>query len=243
MNDFLTRLAQRAVGGASALEPLREPVFPVEFGDGEPSVVPLPATSAVDIRTEDRRAPTPVNPAQKRQSTDRNPSASGLRRETSPPMVDAPQTTGMRRGSDRTPLAPSPSPAARIDAHAPVRPVHGASPADNPHAQPSQDPASPKVIAVPITVAAEPAKGPSARHPGTKTVSSPSPLSPARPPRNPTSEQAASTPPPVTVRIGRIDVRANVAPATAPARTDRKPERIPALGLKEYLERRNGGRR
>lgn len=240
MSDFLSRLAQRAVGGASGLEPVREPVFPADFrGDGPPSVPPPNSAAGTQPGAHDR-ARTAAPPVTRSQTTDPSACADAAGREGVRPMADQRQTRDARREATQPDPILSPRPANKTGVHPPLRPSRRQPPAVDP--QPHQPPASfsPTETQDTATGAAERPPAPPLRRTG------PQPLSPASPTLRPAPtsppEQTPSTPAPVIVRIGRVDVRATVAPA-APAPAQRRPDGPPALGLKEYLERRNGGRR
>lgn len=239
MSDFLTRLAQRAVGGASSgLEPVREPVFPVD----PPMESAMEGASAFPPPMTPRGArPAPHVPARVAEGSIPDPPSAGPIRTApaaAPPMGDKRQAHDARPEPDRSasvPLPVEPDGVSVRHAQRTLTPPGRGEPRQRQFPDPLSPIAPPTTTARPVTrPRQQPAKEPVSPH---------SPVSPPlRPVRTASPEKAASAPAPVTVRIGRVDVRANIAPAP-PAPAERKPERTPALGLKEYLERRHGGRR
>jgi hypothetical protein len=241
MSDFLTRLAQRAVGSQSGLEPVREPVFPANSpvdpgGEGFAAAPPLPAAAVALPAGDEPARPAPRDVPEGAAVPPARPSGS-QRRETEAPTAEAERRSGLQQADPVTPSPPAERAGATSRLQNPNTP-----PAANrgQRSRPDPDPSPPK--AKPLT-AARVETQPPPRRSTKQAVSIPSPLSPsprAVPPAP--VQQAPTAPAPVTVRIGRVDVRANIAPAP-PAPAPLKPERKPALGLAEYLDRRTGGRR
>lgn len=235
MTDFLTRLAQRAVsGGAGRIEPVREPVFPADLPDGDvPAITPQMVAGTADAGQQ-QRARITASPVPKPRATEPDQPAGGVRRVHAPPATDEPIAPRAGPEWNRQSTSFSPARAEAADVQPPLMPAPVSRSDQNrkPLDAPDPDP----LIASPEAITGTPgrSKAPPGRSLEPKSVS---PLSPSlRPP----PEQKPEAPAPVTVRIGRIEVRANVAPS-APAPAQRKPERTPALSLEEYLARRTGG--
>jgi hypothetical protein len=211
VSDFLARVAARAVGQAALARPRPPALFERPAG-GAFEVVDHERPEAPDAAVAGTRAESPARPAA---------AAGPPARAHEPPSAPAPAPAEPRAPAAAPPTAAAAAPGGRTPAaHEPV-PAEERAPSPGPGA----------AAAVPVTVAAaQPAAAP---------------VVPARPAAPVAAVHAAPAPasappaatPPVSVRIGRLEVRASLHDAPSrPPRRESSPAR--ELSLADYLRGR-----
>jgi len=240
MADFLTRVAQRALGVAPVVRPLIAPQFApvsrsapapesasVSWGEAvenraeHESPAPRQAARAIPVEAKGRERPRTELPAD-RVATVFKPAMRGAApRETAPERAAADET-GPEPGT--------PEPATSKSIEQPALPRAELPAVRRAEEVRAEDPPAPRAA-----IAAE-----------TRTVKAPA-AAPERQWREPalTGERrgrqepsGAAAPPPIRITIGRIDVRAILPPAETPTRKSGANGR-PALTLEEYTRQRN----
>lgn len=248
MSDYLTRLIERSLGVAPRIEPLIAPLHsPSGQITGEGTDTPPPHGPGSTAKIESLKHETTRDDSRKKWS-DRatlNRTENQLHRASS--LLPESQTHPIEKKDDRfesksdIPLAPASS----------VSPPHAVNTTSLPASLPERATASPRKIqntVQPETIAdfdvaalpkgAPPVlrtaalgsqqKGPIVVHPEVKPAVFPSiPL------------PSSSEPRAIHVTIGRVEVRAIMAP-TAPPKAAAPP--TPKISLEDYLKQRNGGR-
>ena len=222
MADFLTRVAQRAMGVAPVVKPvIRSRYSPVEQGPSLPEEVtetsgaleatpqlPAPARRVSGPKAVERPDGTlRVQRTQPREETQERPVLQGPRESIGEP-VGTPRLAAAETAAEEAPAAPLPT--AQFPKSPPILEREPAA-IDNP------TPAEATGFAPVMRPAALPLKA-RAEH----------------------REPAAEAAPAIRVTIGRVEVRAVAAPS-APAR--REAPRRPALTLEEYTRQRKRGER
>lgn len=243
MSDFLTRLAQRQLTAVPAVAPRVPPRF-APAGPVLPDIAPPAsprapvvgdessrATQRVILRVErDRPAEASMTPVAEPAGLVVTPLPVPHRPAPAEPIAPPPEIHHLVDG--RGLPAERPAPESLVPA-----PLVAATPGraaleapDVPAVTPAEPPTTPAPHADPPVMAQSLVRR---AHDAARPVQPPMPV--------PTLHStAAPTPSPITVTIGRIEVRA----VTPPPRRERTAvDRHTALSLKEYLDRRHGGGR
>lgn len=223
---FLARLIERNLGDVPSAFPILEPRLPSRFEPAVPAAAPwagewdveAPRDSGSRISIALPAAPAPPRPLERDERPD-----GGMPRSGVTPMALGTVAVPLH---DATSLAPVGAPRALspVGDGQPVRP-----------ARPSTAPAVPDVPAADTSAERPAARPPTAAPPSLRP---PAPASRAiRAEREPAEIRGGPT---IHVTIGRVDVRAVVAPVAAPPRPTAPSE---TSSLEDYLRGRAGGRR
>jgi hypothetical protein len=238
MSDFLGNLVARNLNRAAVLLPRLPSLYEPTLEAGGDAGIAVDEQVWIDPPSQQRPSP-----------------AGGPPRVEPPPHAAAPRIAPAPLSS-----SPSPSPDRPLDRAAPVpfteprhpeavstprdgvpppRPMRADVPAPAPPAPPAGEPAPPR----PLRQVEDGAPVPARRGDPVRTEPETRPMSPPRlvpterePPR---PEPDAEPAPTIQVSIGRIEVRAVLAPAP---RSPRVAPAAPRLSLEEYLRARNGDR-
>ncbi|HYW47839.1 MAG TPA: hypothetical protein VE959_33540 [Bryobacteraceae bacterium] len=236
MADFLTRVAQRALGVAPVVQPLIAPQFaPVSRSAAAPesapsaswgevvenvaeheSPAPRPAARATPVEAKDRERPRTELPADRVATVFKPAMRDAAPRDTAPERAATDETgpePGTRKSIEQPAVPRVELPAARRAAE--VR---------------AEDPSAPRAaIAAETRLVKEPAAAPERQW-----------REPALPGERRDRQElsGAAAPPPIRITIGRIDVRAILPPAEAAPRKGGANGR-PALTLEKYTRQRN----
>jgi len=268
MNDFLGKLAGRALAPDTALKPrllsafepanpALAPLLAALNPEDAPEPRPTAAAEAVPRSRSVGAAPNPAGESSAESSPDlRLRPAAGERRQPMP--AHRPAAPDALPGAVIHPLPPTPPvPGQRHEAVAAFQPRPGLGrAAGSEQATPlASSPVVPRRAAQPEANPTQPSAGKASRlqppedggpekHreptlPALNTI-----LAGLRPKLTPPSARGEprlrpEAPSTIHVTIGRLEVRAIVPPAPVPP--VRRANSAPALGLKEYLERRKGG--
>jgi hypothetical protein len=189
MSDFLTRLAERAVGeGARVL-----PALPVRFSPGEPGVAPASAsTPLADVDEGDDwtreelidAAPAPVRPFRAESPRRAEASSAGSSADAPPPDVrasSAAEQPPTRTASSGDAIRPAPEPSP--PGHPPVEPMEVSAEVERPSADspnPVPRPANPPSRTVPRRAAVETPHPPVIEAAASDVSEAPAPHQPTR---------------------------------------------------------------
>jgi hypothetical protein len=238
MADFLTRVAQRALGVA----PVVRPVIPSRYAPGPrpPSIDDEPFEVAVE---RERSAPRPPIRADREnpEPTYANPGRKSAETAVTDTEARASAPTN-EQVDDATPPPRKATPAIEPLADRPT--TKGSTPEPAPLREPVAAGARPTIEATPshrgaLAADARPANEATLSREEWGVARVDRPEGPASFPvgREPAAEAA-----PIRITIGRIDVRA-ILPATAPAPRQAADAGRPAMTLEDYTRRRNRSER
>jgi hypothetical protein len=233
--DFLTRLGERAVGGAGFPRPNVAPLFAkgaelagddVDISETASAVEAVPARppDTLDVKPSSRESVSvpaqvqpPVREPRRRTASEPQPPEPRRRRSTARPAVDTKveQVSPSRRLEEQRTIVVRPATPARAEPQPiPPRPVSvlPGPPAPRPELRSAARPQAPR----PVTAAVP-----------TRPAASDRAVDPAEPD--------------VLVTIGRIDVHAAGSPVPV-APPQPRPQATPAVTLEDYLRARSGAR-
>lgn len=248
MSDYLTRLIERSLGVAPRIEPLIAPLHsPPGQITGERTDTPPPHGSGPTAKIESLERETTRDDSPKRWSDRATLTRTENHLHGSPNLLPQSQTHPIEKKDDRF-EAKSDIPSAPASS---VSPPHAVANTSLPAALPERATASPRRIQdtiqpetiADLNVAALPKGPPPVLRTAALASQKKSPIvvhpeiKPAAFPSIPPT--SSGEPPAIHVTIGRVEVRAIMAP-TAPPKIAAPP--TPKISLEGYLKQRNGGR-